>query len=467
MQKNELFPGEILDYTHDGLGVARFHGRAVFVPQAVRGDSGILRVVKVSAKTCYAIWEVLEQPSDFRVPVDCPLFPRCGGCAFRHLRYEEELRLKAARVEETLRRLGGVEKAPARIVGAETPPVSWRNKAVYPVGFLNGRAVTGFYRPRSHDIVPCTRCLQLPESADRTAAALRDWLDQTGAPVRQLLWRQAAPPVGAAAGELACVASPTSSLPDEEGLVRSLRSANPALQSIWLDFPPPRSEGHHSENRVLGGRGRLLWGADGIDTFAGGNIIRLGPYPFHQVNHARAEDLLAAVRAYVTDADKAGEAPIGQLLDLYCGAGVIGLSLARFAQQIVGVEIVPEAAQAAEQAAARNGIPNFRVWVGDAGQAAQTLAEQGLRFDAAVVDPPRKGLDPQGLAALGTIAPGRIVYVSCDPATLARDVSLLGQYGYTLTQYTVIDMFPRTANVETVALLSKHAPQHYSRYGVE
>jgi 23S rRNA (uracil1939-C5)-methyltransferase len=435
MTKNQTVEAEITGYTHEGLGVARTDGPTLFVHNAAQGDRGTVRVVKAAPRVCYGIWEALSSPSPFRAEPDCPVYPRCGGCHFRHVQYEEELRAKTARVQETLRRLGGFDLPPERVLPAPER-TGWRNKAVYPVQYRDGVPFAGFYRARSHTVIPTERCAQLPARADVSVqavlAALRDG-GHTGS-LRHILWR-----TGTSGEDLLCLSSETPSLSNGEELVQALRAANPHLRSVWLDHNPLGGPG--SDNRVLSGRGRLLWGQEDIPTEGGGLRFRLGPYTFWQVNHAQLANLLAVVRDYAAAAS--------DVLDLYCGAGVLGLSLAASARSVTGVETNPHSVQAARRAAEENGVANFTARQADAADSS------GLAPDTLLVDPPRKGLAPPVLDAVRRMAPRRMVYISCDPATLARDLRALADSGLAPQRYTVLDMFPRTAHVETVALLGR------------
>ena len=321
--------------------------------------------------------------------------------------------------------------------------------AIYAVGTKDGRVVKGFYRASSHDITPVEQCLlQLP-LADKAAQAVCDWMDLRGvAPydeatgrgtVRHLFTRCAMHTPDA----VLCIVSARGFGAQTDDLIAYLREHCPELTGIVLDVNKQKG------NVVLAGDFYTLWGEPELTDRLCGLTFTLSPQAFYQVNPVQAE------RLYERAVEYAVNAPTDQVLDLYCGAGTISLCLARKAAHVIGAEIVPEAIENARRNAERNGIENAEFLCADAGAAAAELARRGVRPDCIVVDPPRKGMSPDAIDAMVSMQPPRIVYVSCDPGTLARDVKLLTQHGYTLTQVLAVDMFPQTPHVETVVLLSK------------
>lgn len=440
IQKNGAAVCAIHGYTHDGMGVGRVDGRAVFVPGTARGDVVSIRFTKVTAGAVYGRLEELREASPWRIAPDCAAYPRCGGCRFRHIAYEEELRAKRERVEETLRRMGGVELRAEEMLAAPCLD-HCRNKAAFPVGRDGrGEPVTGFYRERSNDIIPVEDCrLQTPE-ANEAARILREWLRDSGETgVRHLVTR------GGTGGLLVCVVSVGKPGASARMLAETLRKRIPALCGVvW--------QRHSGEgNFILGGHQTLLWGREYTEDelcLPGRRPLgfRLSAKSFYQVNKAQAERLYARAVEY------AGE--FSSALDLYCGTGTLTL-LAAQAQpgaRVTGVEIVPEAVRDARENALRNGLVNAEFIEGDAGEAARRFAG---RTEVVFLDPPRKGLSPETLEAVLRLTPARVVYMSCDTATLARDIKGFCEGGYRAERLTAADFFPRTPHVECVVLLTR------------
>ena len=445
-EKNQTVTLTVEGYTAEGLGVGRTEeGMAVFVPGAARGDR--LEALLVKVKKTYAFGKLLRvlEPSPHRVEPDCPVFDKCGGCDFRHLTYEEELRLKAERVRDAMERIGGFAASLPEIV--PSPAVAgYRNKAVFPLGEDDGQIVFGLYRSRSHALVPVISCAIQTKEACALAAAVCRWAEECGASVYDErthtgLLRHVAVRQGAGGCQLTVIAA-ADALPREDRLVSLAREAVPALQGVILNVN--KTPG----NRILGDTCRTVWGEDRLTDTLAGHAFSLSPLSFYQVNHGQTEQLYAYAASLA--------APSGDTaaLDLYCGVGTITLTLADRCREVVGVEIVPAAVEDARQNAARNGVGNVRFLCADAGQAAERLAEEGFQPEVIVVDPPRKGLDEAAVRAICRMAPARVVYVSCDCASMARDARLLRELGgYAPVALKAFDMFPRTANVETVCLL--------------
>lgn len=448
LQKNQTVTVTVDGYTAEGFGVGRMeNGMAVFIPQTARGDKAEVLLVKVNKRFAYGKLKRIVEPSPYRIEPDCPVFSKCGGCDFRHLTYEEELWLKARRVHDAMTRIGGFDLPVPEIVGS--PAVEgYRNKAQFPVGTEAGKPVFGFYRSRSHQIIPLKSCALQSKDACELAAAVCDWAEQSGAAsydeqtgkglVRHIYVRQ-----GKAGLHLTLVAT-KDKLPREHLLIDILQERCPLLCGIVVNVNDKPG------NRVLGERCRTLWGADRLEDTLAGHSFRLSPLSFYQVNHDQCEQLYACAAEY------AAPSPDTVALDLYCGVGTITLTLADRCRSVTGVEIVPAAIEDAKENAARNGVENVRFFCADAGQAAEQLAEEGLAPQVIVVDPPRKGVDEAAVDAICRMNPERVVYVSCDCASLARDAKLLFEKGgYRPVRVKAFDMFPRTANVETVCLLSR------------
>ena len=442
-EKNKTYRARIEGYTSEGLGVARIDGQAVFVHRALRGEECDVLILKVLKNAAFGKAVRVYAPSPHRVEPDCPYYGRCGGCDFRHMDREEELEAKRQRVQDALRRIGGSDVTVEGILfGA---PLHYRNKSQYPVS-ADGQV--GFYKARSHQVVPVDCCRIQKPQADAAAEALRRYIRECGVPcyderTRRGLVRHLYVRTNSAGQSLVCVLVNGRKLPREDALVSLMRQALPDAVGVVLGVNTQPT------GAVLGSEYRTLWGADVLEDTLCGLSFRLSVPSFYQVNHDMAEVL------YDTAVDFAGLTGHETVLDLYCGAGTITQVMARRAARVIGAEIVPEAIADAKENAKRNGIGNVEFLCGDAAAAAADFAAKGLRPDVLCVDPPRKGLSPEVIDAAASMAPQRIVYVSCDPATLARDVKRFAQAGYAAVRAAAVDMFPGTANVETVCLLSK------------
>ena len=444
LAKNQEHTVTIEGYGEGGMGVARIDGRVVFVHGALRGEKCRVLILKTLKSVAFAkVLEVIE-PSSERITPDCPYFPRCGGCTYRHIRYEEELRLKKQRVQDNLSRIGGSDVTVEEILGAQDT-LRYRNKAQYPV---SKDGAVGFYRARTHEVIECEHCLLVKPEADAAAEALREYMqscrvagydEKTGRGlVRHLYIRS-----NAAGESLVCVLVNGDKLPKEDRLVTLLRDACPKCTGIVLGTNTKKG------NVILGDRYRTLWGSDRLEDTLCGKTFRLSVPSFYQVNRIQAE------RLYAKAIEFAGLTGQETVLDLYCGAGTITLALSDHAKKVLGAEIVPEAIDDARENAARNGVKNAEFFCGDASDVAKKLARENLRPDVITVDPPRKGLAADAVEIIAEMQPGRVVYVSCDSATMARDVKRLADLGYTAQRACAVDMFPRADHVETVVLLSK------------
>ena len=444
LAKNQEHTVTIEGYGEGGMGVARIDGRVVFVHGALRGEKCRVLILKTLKSVAFAkVLEVIE-PSSERITPDCPYFPRCGGCTYRHIRYEEELRLKKQRVQDNLSRIGGSDVTVEEILGAQDT-LRYRNKAQYPV---SKDGAVGFYRARTHEVIECEHCLLVKPEADAAAEALREYMqscrvagydEKTGRGlVRHLYIRS-----NAAGESLICVLVNGDKLPKEDRLVTLLRDACPKCTGIVLGTNTKKG------NVILGDRYRTLWGSDRLEDTLCGKTFRLSVPSFYQVNRVQAE------RLYAKAIEFAGLTGQETVLDLYCGAGTITLALSDHAKKVLGAEIVPEAIDDARENAARNGVKNAEFFCGDASDVAKKLARENLRPDVITVDPPRKGLAADVVESIAEMQPQRVVYVSCDSATMARDVKRLADLGYTAQRACAVDMFPRADHVETVVLLSK------------
>lgn len=437
-------------YASDGAGVARLDGMVVFVQGGIRGEACDVRLTHVGRSALWGRVEEVVNPSPARIFPRCLHYTKCGGCQFRHMNYAEELEAKRIRVEDALRRLGGAEIHVSAILGAEQVD-RYRNKAQFPVA--KGPRI-GFYRPRSHDVIDVDDCLLQGEAAARLRGAVKEWMAEYSIPAYNErtftgLVRHVYVRTNRAGRSLCCLLVNGRGVPREAELVRALRRAEPNLAGIVLGV----NEKHN--NVILGDSYRTLWGEDFLSDTLCGLTFRLSVPSFYQVNPAQTEVLYGKALEF------AGLTGAETVLDLYCGIGTISLVMARKAGMVWGAEVVPQAVDDAIANAQRNHIENARFLCADAGEAARYLEGEGVRPDVVCVDPPRKGLAEDVVDTIADMGPQRVVYVSCDPGTLGRDVKRFAGRGYTLKKAVAVDMFPRTAHVETVCLLSKLNVNHH------
>lgn len=448
--KNDILHLDITGMTAEGNGVGRAEHMAVFVPNTAIGDHACVRIIK-TAKT-YAIGKLLSlpRPSADRIDLDCPYFLQCGGCAFRHISYPAELQIKEQRVRDALARIGGFDALPLQPILGAAETNHYRNKAQIPVSRApDGSLTMGFYAYHSHRVVPCEQCLLQPPVFDQAMEIFRGWEqdfpqevyhEATGQGCLRHLYLREARATGQV---MVCVVANASRLDGEEALAERLRAHIPGLASVVLNTNRERT------NVILGKTCRTIWGSDTIVDELCGLKFELSPLSFYQVNHDQTERLYALVKEY------AGLSGGETVLDLYCGTGTIGLTLAHQAKQLIGVEVVPQAVENAKKNAAFNGIKNARFFCADAAQAAAQLRRDGQLPDVVIVDPPRKGCQPGLIHTIREMEPQTVVYVSCDPATLARDLKLFQESGYQPAAVTPVDLFPRTAHVENVVRMTR------------
>ncbi len=445
MQKNDELILKITDVTIDGSGIGKYDGMAVFVPLTAVGDTARVKILKV--KKTYAYGKALEitEPSPDRIIPDCEAFNKCGGCVFRHINYNAELELKSNKVYEAVKRLGGIDQKPQEILSL-SDNMRYRNKAQYPVG-QDGKS--GFYAFHSHRIIPCDDCKLQPQIFSEITAFCEEWIRTNNISIydescHKGLLRHIYIRIAEKTDEIMLtLVINGDTLPHSDCLISAITDKFPNIKSIHLNINKADT------NVILGDKCVTLYGEDFITDILCGIKVRLSPLSFYQVNRTMAEKLYEKAREYAKPQDK-------NVLDLYCGAGTIGLSMAKDAKSVIGVEIIPEAVEDAKFNAKQNDIKNARFICSDATAAAEQLAKEQISTDVVIVDPPRKGLTPELIDTISNkFNPERVVYVSCDPATLARDIKFFDSYGYKLIEYTPADLFPRTAHVETVALLKR------------
>ncbi len=446
MRKNDIIDLKITDITDTGNGVGRADNIVVFVPQTAVGDVAKVKIIKVNKN--YSVGKVIDitEPSKHRISIDCPCFSKCGGCSFRHIDYDCELSLKQKRVEDCIRRIAKVDASPCPIVFEDTVN-RYRNKAQFPVG--EGGTV-GLYAPRSHRIIPVTDCLLQPQIYEKIVVAFKKWVGDNRVPdydevckrglLRHLYIRSNKDETEI----MVVIVCNGSEIPGKTALISYLSEAvGDRLKSVYLNVNTK------DNNVILGEKNILLYGEKYITDTICGISVRISPNSFYQVNRNMAELLYKKVREYAEPEGKT-------VVDLYCGTGTIGLTMAKECKSLYGVEIVKEAVDDAVQNARDNGINNAEFICSDALEAAKNLSARGIKPDVVILDPPRKGCDIKLIDIVANnFSPERVVYVSCDPATLARDIAVFGEFGYNLIEYTPFDLFPRTNHVETVSVLSR------------
>ena len=443
LEKNKIYRARIEGYTSEGLGVARIDGQAVFVHRALRGEDCDVLLLKVLKNAAFGKVVKVHEPSPHRVEPDCPYYGKCGGCDFRHMDREEELYAKKTRVQDALRRIGGSDVQVEEILAGER--LHYRNKSQFPIA---ADGTVGFYKARSHQVIPVENCLLQKVDTNNVQLKFDRYIRLYNVScyderTRQGLLRHLYVRTNGAGESLVCIFANGRELPHEAELVALLREASPRIVGVVLGVNTQPT------GAILGKEYRILWGTDVLTDELCGLTFRLSVPSFYQVNREMAEVL------YDKAVEFAALTGTETVLDLYCGAGTITQVMARHAGRVIGAEIVPEAIEDAKANAKRNGVENVEFFCGDASAVAADFAAKGLRPDVICVDPPRKGLAPEVVRAAAQMAPRRIVYVSCDPATLARDVKLFAAEGYGAVRAAAVDMFPGTANVESVVALER------------
>lgn len=447
LKKNDEIYLTVKSCTVQGSGVCDHDGMTVFVRGAVTGDRVLAHIIKVKKTYAVGIIKKLVQRSPMRAKNFCPIAEKCGGCCFAHIKYESELEIKAQQVADNFKRLGKLEITPAPIIPSPSAE-RYRNKAQYPVGSDGRFATIGFYAPMTHRIIDCADCLLQPKEFSEITDIFRNWIrekkisvyneaDGSGI-IRHIYIRKAV-----VTGQImVCIVANSDSIPHAEALIEQLKEID-GLASVILNINRDKT------NVVLGKECKTLFGSDYITDELCDLKFNLSPLSFYQVNHDGAEILYNKAKEY------AALTGSETLVDLYCGTGTIGLTMAKDVKSLIGVEIIPQAIENAKENARLNGIDNAEFICADAAQAASTLLERGVKPDIVILDPPRKGCDEALIKTVAEMSPERVVYVSCDSATLARDCQRFAVLGYRTLTATPVDMFPHTAHVETVALLAK------------
>ncbi|MFS8601045.1 23S rRNA (uracil(1939)-C(5))-methyltransferase RlmD [Priestia megaterium] len=447
VEKNEYIDVAFEDLTHDGAGVAKVNGFPIFVQNALPGESGQVKVIKV--KKGYAFGKLIKHHtiSEQRVEAPCPVYKQCGGCQLQHVSYEGQLQFKQKQVKDVMARIGHLPDVPVHSTLGMNDPWRYRNKAQVPVAEREGGLVAGFYQQRSHDIINMDACLIQQQANDDVVQAVKSICEKHGVSAYQEQkhkgsLRHIMARYGLVTGEIMVViVTRTAELPNKKRIIEDIIEAVPNVKSIVQNVNSKRT------NVILGNQTHVLWGEEYIYDYIGDVKFAISAKSFYQVNPEQTKVLYDKALEY---ADLTGEETV---IDAYCGIGTISLFLAQKAKKVYGVEIVPEAIEDAKRNAELNGIHNAEFAVGEAEVVIPNWYKQGIKADVIVVDPPRKGCDEALLNTIIDMKPKKVVYVSCGPATLARDLAILEKGGYETVEVQPVDMFPHTTHVENVAVL--------------
>ncbi len=450
IKKNNIYEVQIIDQASSGDGVCRIGNFAVFVPRAVKGDVARIRIVKVQKTYGYGRLEAILKPSSARVQARCAVFDKCGGCDFMHIDYKTQLALKQKQVQDALSRLGGFKDVVVEPTRGMAEPYAYRNKTQMPVGMdKDGKTVCGFYRRHSHDLVETAQCCVCSDAAMCAAECVKEYMriakvkpyDENlhSGVIRNVFVRTAKD-----GSVMVVVVANALFLPKTDLLVSLLREGVEGLVSVQHNIHTDKT------NLVLGKNNDVLWGRETLCDGIGDLEFEISPHSFFQVNPTQTQVL------YETAVEMANIQKTDTVFDLYCGIGTISLFAAKHAGKVIGVEIVEDAVRDAKKNAVHNGITNAAFYCGDVQKSIQDLYSQGERADVVILDPPRKGSDETTLEIILNMKPERIVYVSCNPATLARDLKYLCAVGaYKIDTVVPVDMFPHTVHVECCVLLCR------------
>ncbi|SFJ45726.1 23S rRNA (uracil(1939)-C(5))-methyltransferase RlmD [Thermoflavimicrobium dichotomicum] len=448
VEAGQVIEYEVTGIAHNGAGVGKWDGFTVFVPFAVPGEKVRARIVQVKKNYALAqLMDILDSHPD-RIDPLCPIYMECGGCQIQHVSYQRQLELKRQQVVDSFERIGGLKGVVIHPVLGMDEPWRYRNKVQVPFGWQKGKMVAGFYASGTHEIIDMEQCLIQPSESDKAIRMIKELAHQLGIPPydekrHQGVLRHVMVRVGLHTQEMMIVLVTNGEhLPRKKELVQQLRTAFPQVRSIIQNINAKRT------NVILGEKNKKLWGDSVIHDRIGDVQFAISPHSFFQVNPVQTEVLYEQVRKY---ADLTGNETV---IDAYCGIGTIALYLAKESRKVYGVEIVPEAIRDAIRNAELNGMKHVHFEVGAAEKVMPRWLKEGIRPDVVVVDPPRKGCQPELLDAVVGMAPERVVYVSCNPATLARDARYLQEKGYIVQEVQPVDMFPQTMHVECVALLT-------------
>ena len=447
LKKNDVIKLNIESCDLNGQGIGHYEGLVVFVAGAIKDEVILAHIIKV--KKTYAIGKIEKviTASKDRIDPICPVYNKCGGCSFGHISYEAEAKIKSNHVKECFKRIGNLSPQFEEIITPQKTE-NYRNKAQFHVSMTDKGLAIGFYSMRSHRVIHCPACALQPAEFEKILEAFEEYIiDYKIAPydeanhkglLRHIYIRKAV----VTSEIMVCPVINGKEMPAEDKLCEMLTSACPEIKSIVINTNTEKT------NVIMGKECRTIYGSDYITDTLCSLDFRLSPLSFYQVNHDQAERLYNKAAEY---AELTGNETV---IDLYCGTGTIGLSMAHKAKEIIGVEIIPQAIEDAKINAKNNNIDNARFMCGDASQLAATLESEGIKPHVVILDPPRKGCARDVLETVARMSPDRVVYVSCDPATLARDCGVFKELGYETIKATPVDMFPRTGHVETVCLMS-------------
>ena len=445
---HEVYTVAIRDLGVHGEGIGSVDGFTVFVLGALPGETVTAKIILL--KKSYALGKLLsiEQESPFRVVPECPVYENCGGCQLSHLTYEGQLDMKYRRVKDVIERIAGESGKLVRPVLPAVHPFAYRNKMAVPAGLVKGEAALGCYRQGSHDIIPVSSCAIQKEENNRLLQFARRFIEKYGISVydektRKGSLRHVMGRVGDDGKVMVVLVTASETLPEEKRWIEGIQKELPEVISLWHNIQPKPG------NTILGAKIRHLWGRETLTASLCGLQFEVSPYSFFQVHKEQAEILYEKALEY---ADlKGGET----VIDAYCGTGTISLCLAKKAKRVIGIEIVKPAIEDAKKNAKKNHMENTEFYAADAGKLMPQLYRQGLVPDVIVMDPVRAGCSEEVLKAAAGMNPKRIVYVSCNPATFARDAKILKSEGYEIKEVQPVDMFPQTMHVEAIVLLSK------------
>ncbi|WP_405099603.1 23S rRNA (uracil(1939)-C(5))-methyltransferase RlmD [Oceanobacillus sp. FSL H7-0719] len=450
VKKNEYITLTFEDLTHEGNGVGKIDGYPLFVPYALPGEEAVVKVLKANKKFGYGKLVEMKKESTERVDPPCNVYYKCGGCQLQHMSYELQLDMKQNQVKNVMRKIAHLDHVPIHPTIGLEDPWRYRNKVQIPVGEKNGELITGFYRMRSHDIIDeMERCIIQDETNDIIVDAVREIANDLGISaydedkdrgvLRHIMVR-----TGRTTKEIMVVLiTRTDKLPHQEELIQRLTEAHPQIKSIVHNINRKRT------NVIFGRKTKVIWGEEYIYDTIGDIRFAISPRSFYQVNPEQTKVLYDKALEYAQIDEN------DVVIDAYCGIGTISLFLAQKAKKVYGIEIVPDAIEDAKMNAKINGITNAEFVVGEAEKVMPEWKNQGFTPDVIVVDPPRKGCEPEFLHAMIEMEPKRIVYVSCNPSTLARDLVILEEGGYETKEVQPVDMFSQTNHVEAVTLLER------------
>ncbi|TYS08624.1 23S rRNA (uracil(1939)-C(5))-methyltransferase RlmD [Bacillus subtilis] len=449
VEKNEYYDVTFEDLTHEGAGVAKVQGFPIFVPNALPEEKAQIKVTRVKKGFAFGRLIEMKEESPHRTDAPCPIYKQCGGCQLQHMTYEGQLLFKQKQVKDVLERIGKLDLSNVTVhptLGMEDP-WNYRNKAQVPVGEREGGLVAGFYQQRSHDIIDMSACLIQQSKNDEAVQAVKDICTNYGVKAyneeRHKGWlRHIMVRYGVVTGEMMIVfITRTNDFPHKAKIIEDITAQFPHVKSIVQNINPNKT------NVIFGNETNVIWGEEYIYDLIGDVKFAISARSFYQVNPEQTKVLYDKALEY---AELKGEETV---IDAYCGIGTISLFLAKQAKKVYGVEIVPEAIEDAKRNAELNGITNAEFAVGEAETVIPKWYEDGITADTLVVDPPRKGCDEALLRTIVEMKPKRVVYVSCNPGTLARDLRVLEDGGYMTLEVQPVDMFPHTNHVECVALI--------------